>query len=155
MNWRKFKGMGSLGALGFLMLFQYQNCAPSMQTIDMSSKVTSEESSPVSTIDDVNATTAVKFMNEKIEVMSNEAPTIVQGACDVKQEGAILGWRVHDAEDNELQRGYSVCEQGQFEVEMLPASELECEKAYHVTAKLGLGSPGHMELERRCNHASL
>lgn len=145
--------MGSLGALGFLMLFQYQNCAPSMQSIDMA-KATGD-SSPVSTIDDVNATTAVSFVHEKIEVTSNDAPTVIQGACDMKQDGAILGWRVHDAEDNELQRGYSVCEQGQFEVEMVPASELECEKSYHVTAKLGLGSAGHMELERRCGHASL
>lgn len=145
--------MGSLGALGFLMLFQYQNCAPAMQSVDLA-KSTSDSSS-VTTIDNVNATTAVNFVHEKIEVTSNEEPTVLQGECDLRQDGAILGWRVHDVEDNELQRGYSVCEQGHFEVEMVPASELECDKAYQVTAKLGLGKPGRLELARRCGHASL
>jgi hypothetical protein len=152
-NWRKLKGMGSLGALGFLMLFQYQNCAPAMQTVDMA-KV-SEEGLPVSTIDDVSGSTGVTFIQDKVQLVTNDQPTVLEGSCDTRQEGAILGWRVHDGDDNELERGYAVCEQGRFEVEMVPASVLECDKSYHLTAKLGVGSAGHLELERNCGQASL
>lgn len=154
MNWRKVKGMGSIGALGFLMLFQYQNCAPSMQAAEMA-KLSSEDNSIVTTIDDTNGATAVSFPHEKVQLATNDQPTVLEGSCDVRQDGAILGWKVRDGEDNELERGYSVCEQGKFEVEMAPSTALECDKSYHVTARLGAGTSGHVELERHCGYTSL
>lgn len=154
-NWRKIKGMGSIGALGFLMLFQYQNCAPSMQAAEMAKLSSGSDDSLVTTIDDARSPTAVSFPNEKIQLTSNDQPTVLEGSCDVSQDGAILGWRVRDGEDNELERGYSVCEQGKFEVEMAPATSLECDKSYHVTARLGAGTSGHVELERHCGYTAL
>lgn len=144
-NWKKLMNMGSLGALGFIMLFQYQNCAPATGVRSMAS-----DSSIVNTIDDVNLTTGVQFASPKLELAMNNEPTLIEGACDSKQNGAVLGWKVHDANGEEKQRGYSVCEQGRFEVEMAPSSELECDQPYGVTARLNTGTSAQTEVHRAC-----
>lgn len=145
--------MGSLGALGFIMLFQYQNCAPAQGTHSVSS-VVSNDDSLVTTIDDVNATTGVAFTQEKVDLPSSADPTVIEGACDLKQSGSVLGWKVHDANGEEMERGYSLCDQGKFQVEMAPADELECDQSYDLTARLNQGSQGHVELKRDCASSS-
>lgn len=146
-NWNKLASQGSLGALGFLMLFQYQNCAPAGGIGAMSR---SDDSSMVTTIDNVNGTTGVAFTQEKMQLATTDEPTIIEGACDLKQNGAVLGWKVHNLRGAELERGYSVCEDGKFQVEMAPASQLECDQPYDVTARLNAGTSGHVEVSRDC-----
>ncbi len=143
--------MGSLGALGFIMLFHYQNCAPAnrMQALN-SNGLVSNDSGIVTTIDDVNATTGVSFTQSKLQLPESQQPTVIQGACDAGQNGAVLGWKVRNAIGVETERGYSVCEQGKFEVEMAPASDLECDQPYDLTARLNTGVEGQVELQRLC-----
>jgi hypothetical protein len=146
-NWRKLKSMGSLGTLGFIMLFQYQNCAPATGARDLS---TSSDNGLVTTIDDVNASTGLAFVQSKVQVASSDQPTLIDGACASNQSGAVLGWKVHDADGNMMESGYSVCDQGKFQVEMAPANQLECDQPYDVSARLGSGQSGHVELSRDC-----
>lgn len=147
-NWRKLRSMGSLGALGFLMLFYYQNCAPASQTRSLAGSA--DEASIVTTIDNVNATTGVAFTQAKVQLLASAAPTVIQGACDAKQSGAVLGWKVRNAAGDEMERGYSVCDQGKFQVEMAPADELQCDQSYELTARLNAGAQGRVELKRDC-----
>ena len=80
--------MGSLGALGFVMLFHYQNCAPTNGMHQLNG-VVSNDSGIVTTIDNVNATTGVSFMQAKLQLPESQQPTVIQGACDAGQSGAV------------------------------------------------------------------
>lgn len=140
--------MGSVGALGFLMLFQYQNCAPANRGV--ASFSTAGEDQLVTTIDDVNETTGVSFAYSKVQVSENSQPTVVEGECDQRQDGAVLGWKMRDENNRAIEDGLSVCEGGKFQVETVPASELECDKSYHLTARLAAGTQGHVEIQRHC-----
>ena len=146
-NWNKLASQGTLGALGFLMLFQYQNCAPAG---GVNSMARLDDSSLVTTIDNVNGTTGVAFTQSKVQLATTDQPTVIDGACDMKQNGAVLGWKVHDSIGTEMERGYAVCEEGKFQVEMAPASQLECDLPYEVTARLNAGTSGHVEIRRDC-----
>ena len=149
-NWRKLKSVGTLGGLGLLMLFQYQNCAP-VQGIQSSRTFSASDSGVVTTIDDVNMTTAVSFTQSKVQVSSSDAPTVIEGECSSMQEGAVLGWKVRDDHGQMRETGYSQCEQGHFQVEMAPSNELECDKSYEVSAQLGAGVGDRVQLERDCS----
>ena len=151
-NWRKLKGMSGIGALGFLMLFQYQNCAPAAG--GSRSLSSSNDNGVVTTIDNVNLTTGVAFTQSKVQVASSDQPTVIDGDCATAQEGAVLGWNVHDADGRMRESGYAQCEQGHFQVEMAPANELECDQTYDVSAQLASGSGGHVEVSRDCSVAS-
>ena len=140
--------MGSLGALGFIMLFQYQNCAPASGSRNLSS---SNDNGLVTTIDDVNASSGLAFVQSKVQVASSDQPTVIDGSCSADQGGAVLGWKVHDVDGNMMESGYAVCDQGKFQVTMAPANELECDEPYDVSAQLAAGASGHVELSRDCS----
>jgi hypothetical protein len=133
------------------MLFQYQNCAPASGARNLSSS--NNDEGVVTTIDDVNASTGVAFTQSKVQVPSSDQPTLINGACASNQGGAVLGWKVHDADGNMMESGYSVCEKGKFQVQMAPANDLECDQAYQVSAQLAAGQSGHVELSRDCSAA--
>ncbi len=140
--------MGSLGTLGFMMLFQYQNCAPSSGARNLNSH---NDNGIVTAIDDVNASTGLVFVSSKVQVASSDQPTVINGACSLSQSGAVLGWKVHDSNGNMMESGYSVCDQEKFQVQMAPANELECDQPYDVSAQLAAGQTGHVELSRDCS----
>jgi hypothetical protein len=153
-NWRTLKSVGTLGAMGLIMLFQYQNCAPASGARSMNA-YSSNDNGVVTTIDDVNAATGVAFLQSKVQVASSDQPTVIEGECAAIQEGAVLGWKVHDDMGHMRETGYSQCEQGHFQVEMAPSNELECDKSYEVSAQLAAGVGGHVELQRDCSDGSL
>lgn len=150
LNWRKLRGMGSLGAMGFLLLFQYQNCAPSQ----VQTSANANDDSIVTIIDDVNySAPRVSFGQEKVALVTDDQPTVVIGTCDsVKQDGSILGWRVHDTNGDEHERGYAMCEHGQFVVEMAPSSGLQCDQAYQLSASFADGTQAAIEFKRDCQN---
>lgn len=148
-NWRKLRSVGTLGALGLLMLFHYQNCAPANGVQGL--HISSSDDGLVTTIDDVNMATGVAFLQSKVQVSASDHPTVIEGECSSLQEGAVLGWKVRDDEGRMRETGYSQCEQGHFQVEMAPANELECDKSYEVSARLAAGVEGRVEVERDCS----
>lgn len=153
-NWRKLQSMGSLGAIGFLMLFQYQNCAPAAGIHSRSLASASSEDGIVTTIDDVNATTGLAFSQSKVQVPPSDSPTVIEGACSQHQGGAVLGWNVRDSDGNMTQSGYSVCDKGQFQVTMAPANQLDCDQSYEVRAQLSKGQVGTVEVSRDCSSSN-
>ncbi len=149
-NWRKLKSVGTIGFLGLMMLFQYQNCAPA-QGVRATRAYSVSDGGLVSTIDDVNVSTGVAFLQDKVQVQSSAEPTVIEGECSSLQEGAVLGWKVRDEQGHTRQTGYANCEQGHFAVEMAPANELECDQSYEVSAQLAAGVGGRVEVQRDCS----
>ena len=149
-NWRKFKSVGTLGAMGLFMLFQYQNCAPATNARPLRA-YSANDDGIVTTIDDVNAATGIAFLQDKVQVASSDQPTVLDGECSAVQEGAVLGWKVRDDQGHMRETGYSQCEQGHFQVEMAPANELECDRSYEVSAQLAAGVSGRVEVQRDCS----
>ena len=147
LNGRKLKSMGGLGALGFMMLFQYQNCAPPPHSVKASN-----DDGIVSTIDDVNLTTGVSFTQTKVRVASSPQPISVDGICQSQQDGAVLGWKVHDSAGHLRETGYAECAGGKFVVEMSPSNELDCDKSYMLSAQLSSGNVGVVDVRRECNN---
>lgn len=106
----------------------------------------------VDVIDDVNETSGVSFVQEKVEVSEADANLALEGVCDQEQEGALLGWRIRDVNAQVLGNGFTVCEAGKFKVEVASLNSLECDRPYLVTARLGEGAQGNVEIERRCSN---
>lgn len=140
--------MSSIGALGLIMLFQYQNCAPATGAKSLS---VNNDNGLVTTIDDVNSAAAVQFPQEKVQVASSDQPTLIDGECALQEGQAVLGWKATDGSGNTVETGYSVCDQGKFQVEMAPSNEMDCGASYTVKAQLGQGQAGEVQVSRDCS----
>lgn len=136
LNWRKLKSMGSLGALGFLMLFQYQNCAPAAGVNALSSSK-ANGGGTVTIIDNMNLTSGLTFSNPSVVAPPSNAATVIDGACSVEQERSVLGWSVTNSSGTQMQKGNSVCSGGKFKVEMAPSNQMECGESYTLQASFG------------------
>lgn len=143
-NWNKLKNLGGLGALGFFMLFQYQNCSPAP------GGAATEASSPVDVIDQVGSTSALRFTYSKVQVTNTSDSAVLDGECDRIAEGTIVGWDVQDA-DGARSAGSVKCDRGRFQLELAPNQELECGKTYLVSARTADGTEGRTEVEMVCN----
>lgn len=144
-NWNKVKNLAGLGALGFFMLFQYQNCAPAPGAIGAV-----PESSPVGVIDPITETSALRFTYSKVQVTNDVQSAVLDGECDRIAEGTIVGWDVQD-DTGSRSGGYVQCDRGRFQVEIAPSQELECGKVYEVSARLEDGTEGRTQVEMLCN----
>jgi hypothetical protein len=146
-NWFKWRRIGVLFALAVFLIFKFQNCAPPPAAITQAGH---GESFPVSTIDDSHLTAAVAFPQTKVELKVDTEAAEIEGVCDLAQHGAILGWRLFDANGEEVTRGYSACEAGRFLVELAPTQEFVCDQPYKIAARLGMGDEGAVEVHRSC-----
>lgn len=130
-------------------LTQYQNCAP--VKVDQNDK---GGPPPISTIDDVNRTTAVSFSEKQIALNDSLEHFDVAGVCDKAQSGAILGWVLEDVAGNRVQAGRVQCVDGQFQIGLDLLQDLDCNQAHTLVAYLGVGDEGEVIITRRCLAAS-
>jgi hypothetical protein len=144
-NWHKWRNLGVLGAVGVLMLTQFQNCAPAPG----GASGAAEQSSPVGVINPVNGTSALRFQFEKVQVTDKVQSAVLDGECERIAEGTIVGWDVQD-ESGSKSGGTVQCDRGRFQVEIDPKQELECGKVYEVSARLADGTEGRTEVEMVC-----
>ncbi|HVK62314.1 MAG TPA: hypothetical protein VM432_12215 [Bdellovibrionales bacterium] len=152
-NWYKIRRLGVLLGIGVVLLLKFQNCAPAPGA--SASAGGSAESFPVSTIDETHLTTAVSFPQEKLKLKTDTEAAEIEGVCDIAQHGSILGWRLYDSSGEEIGRGYSACESGRFMVELAPTQEFVCDQPYTVSARLGLGDEGAVQVSRSCHSDSI
>jgi hypothetical protein len=102
-------------------------------------------------IDDVKANAGVSFAQKEVAFHSDVNQASVTGQCSLEQDGARLGWKLLDSKTGqELDTGFTYCQQGQFEVSVAPMANFECDHDYKVTARLGFGSQGEITITRRC-----
>jgi hypothetical protein len=152
-NWYKWRRIAVLMAVAILLVMKFQNCAPAPKVMRAASG--KAESFPVSTIDNTNLTTAVSFPQDKLQLKPETEAAQIEGVCDLAQHGAILGWRLYDSKGEEVSRGYTACEAGRFLVELAPTQEFICDEHYKITARLGMGDEGDVEVSRGCAQNSI
>ncbi len=132
-----------LAALGFVMVFQFQNCAPAP------GGAASDDSSPVHAINPVNGSSALRFAYEKVQVTDASESTVLEGECDRIAEGTVVDWDVQEGQTG-VTAGSVACDRGRFQVEIAPDRELECGKTYDVSARLDDGTEGRTQVEKVC-----
>lgn len=147
-----------LGMLGLLLLFSHQNCAPSNMSATGTAGGSSagiDPSRPVTIIDDSKSTAAVSFPYAEVEIQSKTSDASLNGICSTEQEGAVLGWKMNQVQDDgslgaEVAQGYAECSGGSFKVDLASVQGLVCDRKYAVTARLGFAKPGQTVIHRRC-----
>lgn len=155
-NRRKWVRMSVLASLSVVLLCKYQNCAQPLQMNAALDSAGGTKPLPVSTIDPVRAHSDVGFEKERVELPADGTPVAIHGFCDEEQSGAILRWELKNANQEELGEGYAECDNGAFHVEFAPGqiAELQCGESYRLSAQLGLGSPGEVEILGDCGDAN-
>jgi hypothetical protein len=124
-----------------LALTQYQNCAPSTQTLDQ------EFANPVSGIDSVNVG-QISFPQNKVSVFKNQIVD-VYGVCD--QSGALISWKLLNDQDQVIERGLAECDLGIFSVELSNQWQNHCNENLKVEAYLGSKAFSQTQIEANCN----
>lgn len=153
MNRAKWFNLVVLATMSSFIALQHQNCAPAPNSAVTQAELgsISEDPMPVSVINDVKSGATLSFQQKLVEIHSETEAVVLKGQCPTGQEGAILGWKVKDeVSGQELERGFAKCEAGEFNVELAPTQELNCDQSYRVTAQLGFGQKGEVQISRRC-----
>lgn len=155
-NVEKWRSYTILLSLSFLVMLQYQNCAPNSMQAAQGQGFGDDGSMPVSVIDHVNTDGLLRFNAKAVEIHTDVQAVVLKGVCSSSQNGSVLGWSVNDLEGGyELGRGYSVCQDGQFEIELAPTQQLECGHDYGVSAYIGNGEASELTISRRCEADSV
>jgi hypothetical protein len=152
-------------ALGVGLLVPFQNCAPTSSSAPALATSPSEQAAsssavganssssglPVSTIDNVNATTALVFVESSATGSASGPALSLNGICSQQQNGATLRWTLSDpASGEEIATDVMPCDQGSFSVEIAPAQLPQCGYAYSVKAVLGMGQPASATVSKAC-----
>lgn len=146
MKTRKKVHIATILGLTFFMLTQYQNCAPPKATVSPQG-----DSSPVDTIDEVQANKPVFFAEKAVNLHTAAVSLSLDGVCSQLQDGSTLGWYLYDANAVEVANGSVACVMGGFHLDLEPVQNLECDKPYRVVARYGVGAPAETLVTRACH----
>ncbi len=122
------------------VLFNFQNCgsSPAQQT-----------SGEMKIINPVE-TGSIQFLQSKTEIDNSATQLIAYGVCASEQDGAVLSWRMADAQSQQISSGRSLCDRGAFEVIFEQASMIECNSTIRLTAYLGSQEKTELLVEKKC-----
>ncbi len=117
-----------IAALGILVLFKFENCAPAANFASSAST-----SNTVKIVDNWNSS-PVQFVNPTQVVTSNS--TVVQGLCVGNPNGTVVNWAITSAQnpDQILDSGQVECKNGEFEVAVNSLSFQSCSDQFEVRA---------------------
>ncbi|MCM2280273.1 MAG: hypothetical protein NDI61_00345 [Bdellovibrionaceae bacterium] len=153
MNTHKWSRYSVLSMLGFLLLFQYQNCAPTpagSSAIGDVKVALQQQGSPVDVIDQINEGKLAFATNQPIAIAAGESGGMITlpGTCDPDQSGATLRWTVRDEAAAELGEGFVSCQDGAFTV-TLSKDDFDC-GSFHLVAQLGVAESPAVTITRQC-----
>jgi hypothetical protein len=146
---RKRSRIVLIAGLGALVLFQYQNCAPSealrtgySESVDGSVRV----------IEDWDLD-KIAFVDTSVEIQAGTQTLLIEGVCS-RRETEQLDWLLQSPQHEGLQRGFVSCEGGGFSLKLLEVSELLCGVGYtlEISDENGLGAS--LSLSKRCQPLS-
>jgi hypothetical protein len=137
-----------LSAFGAIVLSQFQNCAPAP-----SSSIAAggpQTDSQVRLIDDL-AKAELQFVQSEVQ-LHDEAPAAdVGGLCNRSRNGAKLKWTIVDQDSAKpLMVGESVCERGQFSLNLSALDQMVCGVNHQLVVEGEWGASAHTNFMRRC-----
>jgi hypothetical protein len=130
-----------------LALVQYQNCAPSSETLETSLSAEPTAPSLVSGIDQVYVGD-ISFPQRKIAAFMNEN-VVVTGVC--AQSGSLISWSLRNSQDVVIDRGLAECDLGSFDVVLSDSWENYCDQDLELQAALGAKASSDTLIEAYCD----
>lgn len=150
MKERNFKLVLIFAALSGVLL-NYQNCGSQKNALDGSGDVASiREDGEMDIIDPMNIG-GIQFVQTKATLTSQDTALTALGTCSDEQDGAILSWKVFDADGTQLLQGKSPCDHGTFQVVLDGVEELECGVELSLKAVLGSKAKTELSIAKNCN----
>ncbi len=131
--------------LGFTLV-QYQNCAPSSETLDSSLQIEDAGATPVDSIDQVNVG-AISFAQNKVSAFLDQN-VVVMGVCG--QSGSLISWTLVNANGEFIERGLAECDTGSFEVALSDSWQSYCDQDLSLKAALGAKATSETVVEAYC-----
>lgn len=126
-----------------ILLFQFQNCAPS--------HVSASSAAAGGGIDTVPEGKAqLQFVTPTVQVQDDTAGTDIDGFCDANHSGSALQWTLADQSGAVILSGTSECQGGQFVVNLVGLNELVCGVDEVLTVQGSWGASNSSTLTRRC-----
>ena len=123
-----------------LALIQYQNCAPTNESLEQ------EAGSPVDVIDHISVG-AISFPQTKVSAFMDQS-VVVDGVCD--QSGALISWKLFDSSGQLVERGLAECDLGSFSVQLSSQWQNYCDDTLQLEAALGVDASSTTQVEANC-----
>ncbi len=125
---------------------QYQNCAPSSETLDSSLQVEQTDGAQVDVIDSINVGD-LSFAQTKVSAFLDEN-VVVMGVCG--QNGSLISWNLQAANGDVIERGLAECDLGSFEVALSDSWQGHCDQNLSLKAALGAKANSETTVEAFC-----
>jgi hypothetical protein len=136
----------SIAVLSFLLLFEFQNCAPATSP---GASATSGDSTNVRIVDDLNKV-ELQFALSSVQVRDDAAVADVGGLCNRQRDGAALKWTVWVSAGQALLSGEASCDNGQFDLHMTGLDQMVCGVDHQLVVEGDWGGSASVEIQRRC-----
>ena len=139
-------------ASAFMLVLQFQNCAPVKQGVRGVAAEDPNASSPVYAIGGATSPGALIFEQQKIEVAPQADSASVFAECSSPIANAMLEWKLLDPSGGpSIIDGLGECIDGQLKIDISPAQMLACNTVYKLAVATSDQSAQSINLERLCN----
>lgn len=126
----------------FLVLTQYQNCAPQRP------HSTTFNDSEVRIIDDWS-NQKLALLDTRVELQTSATVVNIDGLCK-RTDKSALSWKLNNQSDQTLEAGSSPCEMGGFRMVLDRVESLTCGEDYLLEVEHPSGEVGSLWLSRKC-----
>ena len=128
-----------------LVLFHFQNCAPSGKI------AAADNGGGVRIIDDMGKA-QLQFVSPEIGIQGEASQTQIDGLCNRNHNGARLRWAIWVDENSPqpLMTGESFCHNGQFDFDLQEMEQMICGVKHVIVAAGDWGDSTMAQLTRRC-----
>lgn len=132
------------------VLMHYQNCSQNSKSLDAQQNSENLNSDPTMRIINPVETGGIQFLESKTQLASTDQSFIAYGLCSAEQQGALLSWKLFDANENLISKGKSLCDKGAFEVVYQEAGSLPCDSALKLSAYFGSSVSADLSVSKSC-----
>lgn len=138
-------------ASAFVLVLQFQNCAPVKPGVRASASEDPNASSPVYAIGNPSTPGALTFQQQKLEIAPQADSASVSAQCSETIANAMLEWKILDpAGGPSIVSGFAECVDGQLSIDITPAQMLACNMVYKLAVATSDQSAQSINLERFC-----
>ncbi len=138
-------------AAAFMLVLQFQNCAPVKQGARATDGEDPNASSPVYSINAPTSPGALTFQQQKLEIATQAESASVNAQCSSTITNAVLEWKLLDPLGGpSVVSGFAECIDGRLSIDISPAQMLACNMVYKLAVATSDQSAQSINLERFC-----
>lgn len=141
---RRHASILGISALTFVVLFNFQNCAPAPSGV-----ADAGAGSDARLIED-HAKLELQFAQPDVQLRDEAAQADVSGLCSRARNGARLHWKLWQSSGAVLAEGDANCAAGGFHVLMGSVEPMVCGVPYQLVIEGDWGGSAYTNFTRRC-----